>query len=376
MSEAFLRLVAEGLNDRRFTLIDIGCSGGVDPAWRAFGDKFSAVGFDVSVPEVQRLQAQEDNPNVRYVAGFVDIPPDHPFAKRAEGKPVHVDHLFGRFSAGWSMEMREQRLASASHGEKLEHNLWWKTELADRDKPVYAPEVIRQLGMADVDLLKIDIDGPDFRVLNSFDGLFAEFGILAARLEVCMFGADDDTIHTFRNTDRFMRQQGYALISIEPRTYSMRALPARYLNTTPAQTVTGRLFLADALYARDPAGTGEWPGLADALSAEKLLKLAAIFSVWNLPDAAAEILVTFRSRIESSLNVDEALDVLAAQAQPGATTPLSYRQYMDRFAADSAEFYPTPYRPPPRPTLGQRLRAAWHALSDWQYSEIVQRRLK
>jgi hypothetical protein len=151
----------------------------------------------------------------------------------------------------------------------------------------------------------------------------------------------------------------------------MRNLPARYLLTMPAQTVTGRVFQADALYARDPAGTVEWPGLAETLSNEKLIKLAAIHSVWNTPDSAADILVTFRHRLKSLIDVDKALDLLAMQTQPGVAEPLSYRDYMALFGTDSPSFYPEPPRPPepeppppPPPTLGQRLRAAWRALRD------------
>jgi hypothetical protein len=363
MNEAFLQLAAQGLKSEHFTLVDLGCSGGIDPAWRAFGDRLRGVGFDASVSECRRLEAAETHPNIRYVAGFADIPPDHPFAKRAEGRPLSGStSLFGRFSVAWSMEMRAKRLEGAPEKEKLAHNLWWETELADRSKPVYVPKALHDLGTTDVDLLKIDIDGDDFRVLNSFDGLFGSFGILAARLEVLMFGGADDTLHTFHNTDRFMRQQGYALMAIEPRTYSMRALPARYTNTEPAQTVSGRLFIGDAFYARDPAGLEEWKGLADTLSDEKLIKLAAIHTVWKLPDVAADILVTFRTRLQSRIDIDKALDLLAVQAQPDAATPLSYRDYMALFATDSPAFFPPPHVPPPRRTLGWRLRNAWRAL--------------
>jgi hypothetical protein len=248
------------------------------------------------------------------------------------------------------------------------------TALADRDKPIYAPQVLDELGCRDPDLLKIDIDGPDFRVLNSFDGLLGKLGVLGLRLEVCMFGGTDDTAHTFHNTDRFMRRQGYALVGIDPRTYSMRALPARFTTTTPGQTACGRLFLADAFYARDPAGQEEWKGLAQQLSTEKLIKLAAIFSAWNHADAAAEVLLAFRTRIDPLIDINKALDILAGQIQPDAAKPLSYRDYMTAFAADSAKFYLPSYQPPPRPTFGQRLWAAWHAVSDWQYIETIDRR--
>ena len=82
MREQFIRSAAAALKAERFTLVDIGCSGGIDQLWRQFGDRLAGVGFDASASECRRLAAKETNPNILYMAGFVDIPPDHPFAQR------------------------------------------------------------------------------------------------------------------------------------------------------------------------------------------------------------------------------------------------------------------------------------------------------
>jgi hypothetical protein len=307
---------------------------------------------------------------VHYVSGFVDIPLDHPFALRA-GVWAGVPGSFFYDTSCWStLQIRAEHLAAASLEEKLCHNRWQETKLADPAKRIYAPEVLFELGFSDVDFLKIDVDGPDFRILNSFDGLFGQLGILAVRLEVFMFGGISDTAHTFHNTDRFMRQQGFELIRLDTFPYSKRALPARYRNPTPSVTVTGRLYHGEAHYALLPSVDDE------SLSAEKLIKLAAIFSAWDQPDGAAEILLVFRDRLASLLDVDAALDVLAAQTQAGDDDPLPYRDYMALFATDSPRFYPAPpkppeppWQPPARPTFFQRLQAAWYSVSDWTYIE-------
>ena len=380
--EQFIWLVAAALKAERFRVVDIGCSGGFDPIWREFGDRLTGVGFDASVSECRRLAAQETNPSVRYVPGFVDIPPDHPFALRDgpewAGTP---GSFYNETSSWWTIGMRAEHLATASLDEKLHHNQWQATELADPKKPIYAPRVLAELGYTDVDFLKIDVDGPDFRILNSFDGVFGQLSILAARLEVFMFGGTGDTVHTFHNTDRFMRQQGYELVRLDTFDYSKRALPARYRYSTPTTTVTGRLFQGEAHYALLPSvGDG-------TLSPEKLIKLAAILSVWDQPDGAAEILLTCRERVAPLLDVDAALDVLAAQTQDGDNDPLSYRDYMALFATDSPRFFPPPlppppkppdlpWQPPPRPTFIQRLQAAWYSVSDWTYIEKLMNDLR
>lgn len=366
-STAFADLVARSLNTSMFTLVDIGCSGGIEPAWRVFGDRLAAIGFDASIDECERLTREEKHPNIQYVAGFASLPANHPFAIKMKGKPPFNRFPFDRFSAARTLELRRDRIEAATLTEKLQHNAWNSTRLANPDEPVVVPWMLKELGYADVDFLKIDIDSLDYQVLHSFDDHLDALGLLAARLEVCLFGNADETEQTFHNTDRFMRARGFELFDLEVRHYSMAALPAPYAITMPAQTVTGRAFQADALYARDPAG-GDWGELAAALSVEKLAKLAAIFSVWGQPDSAAELLTKFGARLADLLDVSAGLELLAVQAQPGAERPLSYKDYIASFEADAKEFYPAASARPTPPTgpatLGRRLRAVLMALRD------------
>ncbi len=356
----FIRLVAESLRVEKFSLVDVGCSGGIESVWRLFADRFRAIGFDISVDACKQLADVEIQSDVHYVAGAVGIPPSHPFGQRVAGKPLESDPLSRRLSSTWAVEKNADRLRQASLDEKLQSNAWQMTQLADSE-PVYLLDTFARLGFDDVDFLKIDVDGPDFRILNSLDGDLDRLGVLGVRLEVSMYGGTDDTAHTFHNTDRFMRRQGFELVDLDSRRYSLRALPARFSYAMPAQTESGRLYQAEAFYARDPVAA---PALAGSLSAEKLAKLAAIFSVWGQPDGAAEILVTFRDRLAPLFDVDRGLDLLAAQMQEGNERLISYKDYVGTFARDETAFYP---KPPPRPTLMQRLRAAWISLSDRAY---------
>ena len=210
--------------------------------------------------------------------------------------------------------------------------------------------------------MKIDIDGPDYEVLNSFDGQFEELRLLAARLEVNFFGGPDDWEHTFHNTDRFMRARGFELLGLDVRNYAMAALPSPFAITTPAQCMTGRPFQAEAFYARDPVGE-DFRELGRTMSSEKLAKLAAILSVWSQPDGAAEVLFSFRDKLSELLDVDVGIEILAGQAQVqnGVKKALSYQDYIALFESGAPSFYPAPWSPLTRPTLGARLRAAFSA---------------
>lgn len=360
MSTAFAAFVAGHLSTESFNFVDIGCSGGIDPAWRVFGDRLRAFAFDASIEECERLAREEAHPGVRYIGGFVGLPADHPLSTATADMPFHVRNPFPRTSAARTYDIQKSNLERASLDEKLRNNAWNLTALADPAVPVVVPDVIALAGWEDVDLLKIDIDGPDFHVLHSFDGAFDKLDLLAARLEVNLSGGVGVHEHTFHNTDRFMRERGYELLGLDVRTYAMAALPSRFAITAPAQTVSGRPVQAEAFYARDPAGR-DWHQVGTSLTTEKLAKLGAIFSVWGQPDAAAELLLAYRDRLRLFCDVEVGLELLAGQAQEQARKALPYRDYIGEFEAGSPSFYPPDTTIPPR-TFMRRLRAGWTAL--------------
>lgn len=349
MDNAFPGFVAQSLGDARFSLLDVGCSGGIDPRWRAFGARLRALAIDASVVECERLAKAETNPDVEYLAAFVsDSPTATIDLENGQASPL-IFKIRDRLSFMRTNELREARLSKAKLDDKLRHNAWEMTRLADHTRPVVVPELLRARGWSDVDYLKIDIDGSDFLVLKTFEGRLAELGVLGVQLEVNFVGTGDDSEHAFHNTDRFMRRQGYELFRLDVRTYSTRALPARYVWPTPAETVTGRPWQGEAYYARDI----DTPGL----DAAKRAKLAAIFSAWSVPDAAAELLLAQRDSISKVIDVDKGLDLLALQAQEDRGTRLGYQAYMRTFESDAPSFY----RREGNISLRERLEAAWRA---------------
>jgi methyltransferase FkbM-like protein len=354
MALSFPAFVAEKLKAERFRLLDIGCSGGLDPAWRAFEPRLQALGIDASETECRRLAERERNPDISYIAAFVSSAADKPVDHSAGPAAPLIMRMRDRLSFVRTREIREARLKDASTEEKLRHNAWEMTGLADPCKPIVASDLLAQRGWTDLDYLKIDIDGGDFEILQSFTGRFDALDVLAVQLEVNFIGTSKPDEHSFHNTDRFMRGEGFDLFRLDVRNCSTRALPARYIWPTPAETVSGRPFQGEAYYARDVLA----PHCADTaagLSAEKVAKLAAVFSAWDVPDAAAELLVGRREILAPLFDVDAGLDLLAAQTQKNPRRPLRYRDYMATFEADSPAFY----RPEGPVPMMERIKSAW-----------------
>jgi len=339
-TQEFASHISASLRGEHFTLVDIGCSGGIDARWRVFQPALRGLGIDASVSECKRLTDAETVSGMEYVAAFAGIDPGHPFMRRRDGRPEASRNPWERLSTARTMARRAPALSDRTDHEKLEQTMWWLTQTADPAKPVAIPDLLEAKHLTDVDFLKIDTDGNDFAILNSFDTALERFGVLGALLEVNFCGSDNDTDRTFHNTDRFMKAHGFELFDLSLRRYSAAALPARFEFNLPAQTVSGRILQGDALYIRDWAAP-DWAEMAAQATDAKILKLAAIFSLMNLPDCAAEVVQKFRHRIEKHLDAAAALNALARQAQPDERAPLSYEEYMASFEADEPRFYPT-----------------------------------
>jgi hypothetical protein len=330
----FSALVAHCDALENFTVIDIGCSAGIDLAWRGFGDRLIAFGFDPNLAECARLQAAETLQNVRYVPAFVGVPADLPYNQERAGRGPWSRNPWLRLSVHRSQQLL-QAGRDLSDAEKTQANLWTKTALADSASPIFLREYLPAHGITDVDVLKIDVDSVDFGILNSVESELADWRVLAVRLEVNFYGSDDPTDHTLHAMDRFMRAQGFDLFDLTVRRYSHLALPAPYLFGIPAESVFGRALQGDALYLRDLCAEGTQAGYGPV----KLLKLAAIASLAGLPDLAAEVLVRHRHGLAPLIDVDRGLDLLAAQAQPDAAMPLSYTEYIAAFERNDPMFF-------------------------------------
>jgi hypothetical protein len=159
-------------------------------------------------------------------------------------------------------------------------------------------------------------------------------------LEVNWFGSASPTEHTFHNTDRFLREQGYALFGITVRTYSRTDLPAPFLYEFYAQTRSGQPYQGDAIYVRDLAAS-YLHELSASYPPDKLIKLASLYELIGLPDCAAEVLNCFRPRLAEFGQVETLLDALTP---PLLGEKLTYRQYLSKFHNEPHLFLPSAER--------------------------------
>ncbi len=323
-------------------VIDVGCSGGISPVWRPLEAGLQVVAIDPNIDECRRLQAEETRPLVEYVPAFVGVSTEDAAAFGRGARSPWARNPWDRLSVAAAIANREANTWPLDAQELMRQNLWERTALADANRPVTLAGLMAERGVADVDFIKIDIDGPDLAVLHSLRGKLAEWGVLGVQVEVNFFGSDDPTDHSFHNMDRLLRGCGFDLFDLTVRKYSHAALPAPFLEGGAGPSSFGRPLQGDALYLRDFGAPGQDPGAVAPAKLLRLVAIAMLHDVWDFAAAMLEVAARRMPEIETGgiktggIKMGAMLDLLAAMAQPGAAAPLGHAAYMAAFAADTA----------------------------------------
>jgi FkbM family methyltransferase len=328
-------LVDQGLfRDSPFTLIDVGCSGGISNIWRVFGKSLRAYAIDPMLAEIEKLGAAETNPNVTYHPGYIGLPDGHPIMSSRRDKSSVGNNPWERLSTAWAMKISSR--GSDDNETKVKQNRWPETRLAHPSTRVTLADFIRTNRIDNVDFIKIDIDGDDFYALVSCEETINSSGVIGFMLEVNYCGTDSETDHTFHNTDRFMRKHRFQLLDLTIRRYSRKALPAPFVLPMFAQTTWGAPLQGDAVYIRDLAnGSAQACGFASPNI--KLLKAAAVCEMFGFPDCAAELLTGYDRQLSEIVDVETLLDLLTPEWNG---RKLSYREYLRLFSENPESFYP------------------------------------
>jgi|LauGreDrversion2_6_1035139.scaffolds.fasta_scaffold13179_2 hypothetical protein len=256
------------LSEEPFHMLDLGCSGGISSDWRLLEPFLRAMGIDLNAEEVKNLNTLEENRNIKYYAGNLELSPDHPIRKERGTSYLCESHTAFAKTSAWDAHSRGRKQ------EALPNNL-------SKPDHVNLETLLQQAEFSWVDFVKIDVDGPDFDVLQSLEQDLKRLEILGFKLEVNLTGTDNPHDHTFHNMDRLMKRNGFELLDLDLRRYTKKALPGKFLFNFFGQTERGALAQGDALYIRKVE--------AHKLSKIKLVKIIALLSLFGQIDSAADL---------------------------------------------------------------------------------------
>jgi hypothetical protein len=212
-----------------------------------------------------------------------------------------------------------------------------KEDLTDLDELVSVSEFVQSQELSNVDFIKIDVDGTELDVVISAQDIVSSRRVLGFAIEVNWTGSYLDTDNTFHNIDRKMRELGYSLVDVSCRRYSRKSLPLPFILNIVAQTEGGQIMQGDAVYLRDAASEHDQLIWNSELSGTKLLKLAALYDIFNLPDLAAELIDLKRAKIAAITDPKMLLDALTP---PLRGRKVSYAEYIRLFETETHVFFP------------------------------------
>ncbi|MGB3553742.1 MAG: FkbM family methyltransferase, partial [Jannaschia sp.] len=262
------------LHDMRFTLLDVGASGGIDDFFRQFAPQLRAVGFDPLVSEVRRLNAEEEDDGVTYEDYWVG-------SGRSDSEPdtsMDGSSYYGISSSQLAQDaVREDFI-------KEHFNSGAEVVLSDRETSLDA--WCLSSGIGHVDIVKVDTDGHDYHVIvGMHDLLSGENRPLALITEAQFQERTTGQKDVFGEIDCALRNVGYRLVDIDIRRHSRSDLPQPFCYDIFAQTTRGAVGWCDALYMPDPVlDEAVFDEISRTRGAEGFVKLLVLYDMFGLED--------------------------------------------------------------------------------------------
>jgi FkbM family methyltransferase len=184
-----------------------------------------------------------------------------------------------------------------------------------------APETLDRIlenSDADLDFLKIDVDGADFAVLCGAEQALQLCPVMGVQIEANFQGHGDADANTFSNIDNYLRARGFSLFGmVGPLRYARRDLPLPFLNDFPSESQHGQVIWADALYLRDLAHPRYFEHFAVQVDLPKLAKLIAIAHLFDVDDFAMELVNSYAKALSKRLDLGALRHALTQRHYPG-----------------------------------------------------------
>jgi FkbM family methyltransferase len=297
-----------------FRIIDIGARNGFSGEFQALRSVAEFIGFEADVAECNRL-------NDTYASDDTSIARVFPVAigGRAERRAFYrtrLPHSAGLYRPNqdwWSrfpaptLDVLEERMIDT----------------------VTLDQFCVDHAIGPVDVLHVDVEGAEYDVIDAAPATLDS--VLAIKTEV-WWSPKFRGQRSFADLDTLIRGRGFEFYDLDLHRYARNGLPlgrltyvdedeGRVRGFRPEFDVKyGQACTGDALYFRDPVGELRAGALHPRWTAHSLLKLCALFDVFDYADSAVEILDTFAGTLLAGLNLDRLYDALVP-VSGGQATP-------------------------------------------------------
>jgi len=312
--------VASCLHDlgKDIVVFDIGARAGIATYWQKLEKALCIVGFEPDKAECHRLNRSFNKKNhAYYPTALYDSDGERNFYLTNSPSCAGFDPIDPVFSSRFPQVLVNNGVFEVR---KI------KTTTIDA--------FIKGKDIDQVSFMKVDVEGAELAVLRGAQKSLRSKKVLGVLVEVLWEKSFKDC-PPFAELDAYLRSQGFHFYDLSLQYFPRNSMPAGAIGfrRSDNQKITsawatpekrGQAIAGDALYFRDPvreltAGPDylEWDD-------DSILKMVALFDIFNYGDCAAELLDFYRKRFTRPVDVDHLLDLMVPQIDG---IRLSYDQY-------------------------------------------------
>lgn len=308
------------------TLMDIGARGGIQPRWQPVAAWLDVIGFEPDVQECDFLNEhhRKNGEQVKvYPVALADADGDRTFYVTGlpnssgifAGDPAYLARLHDVHARNLHVVSQQTIHTRAIDSFLAEH-----------------PELR-------VDFIKIDVEGAEYEVLAGAKRLLTEGEVLGVEYEIWL-GPVKHRPDRQALIDTLLRESRLHLFDFDLRRFARKTFPdgfipdrADVLKFGAARAVReryGQPLTGDAVYLRDPVWEWQQGNGGFRWDDETVLKMALIYSIYDLPDCAIELVQHYANHFPSQLPFDKIYDALTPPGPGGRR--IGYRDYLARAA--------------------------------------------
>jgi FkbM family methyltransferase len=289
--------------------VDVGARGGFEKHWATYGDQIRLIGFEADTEECERLNQQGLGPGKRF----------YPYALHQDkGRRNFYSTAYPASSSFYQPDMKElQRFPDRTNLTVVD-----TIPLETIDFDSFANEN----NIDHVDFIKLDAESAELDILKGAAGFLSK-SVIGLSIEI-WFQPWHLRQPVFSDVDSYLGGLGFRLYDLEVYRVSREALPEVTTSPIPGPSKRGQVISGEVLYLRDGTCEIENTNLpVDDWDEVRILKLASIMELFNLPDCAIELIqATQRKGLICDRDTNKLVDLLT----PGERgKQVSYNAYLE-----------------------------------------------
>ena len=249
-------------------VVDVGAKAGFEKHWDHYGDQIKLIGFEPNKDSFEECVRRKSNKQTKYYPYALD---------RYKGER---DFFITAYPSSCGLYKPNQKMVE-KFGAEDNLTVIEKIKVKTIDLDSFAD----QYEIDCVDFMKLDTEGSELDILHGAENVLNK-SVLGLSIEVSFIKMHEGQ-PLISDIDQYLRRLGFKLYDLDLNRITRKAL-APYVGI---HLGVGQLEFAQALYLRDAADElDNNNGCSGFWNTERIIKMASILELYNLPDCAIELI--------------------------------------------------------------------------------------